>query len=404
MDDFIELEKARVIASRFIQSGRCDCENPDPNGPQLSEIHHEYRLGERAVAYEFPLNKDRMASGYLVISGSRAFQPILEYSTTGNSLRNELTHGLNGLISRLGVGVKSVQWFYCGPLDIVAEIKKIDGGYLYARIPNLKYFESTRQIILPIKAQRDKKWISEQWRIYESQDFPQPSLPCSKMFGVEAPLYNQTCYGSLLGVETTNAKNYCTPQCIVGCVATAWAMLAGAWEGLLGTGKIYADSPGWKADWQSSYGSPPPPGNEGVNRHMWKVNSYMGTTCAGNTNNSNAISGSRLFGDFGINWYWGSRDGVDYGFSAQINKYGQPFLLTAQSTWVPGEVDGHGVVVHGYNDNDCHLYISRGWGSAFPDVWIAFSSLSQVSVYFRANPPASAQGDTSETALPFVLQ
>jgi hypothetical protein len=66
-----------------------------------------------------------------------------------------------------------------------------------------------------------------------------------------------------------------------------------------------------------------------------------------------------------------------------VNKAGQPGLLTAQSVWVPGEPpDGHAFVIHGWNDNDQHVSICLGWGSAFPDKWIAFSTLSGVNAFF----------------------
>ncbi|MFL9897887.1 hypothetical protein PQR71_06895 [Paraburkholderia fungorum] len=399
----ITVDEARNIAIRFIEGGRYDCENPDPHGPQLSDHHHEYYLDGKAMAYEFPLTKNGNEQGYLLLSGYRGRQPILEYTSTGGSLRTTLNDCLRGLLNRLNILSVDIQWIYYGPLDIVAEVKMQNGKFLYARLPNIKYLESKEKIPFQAAPLSDEEWVAGRWRFYEGHDRSTAFRPCSKMFGYSAPLYNQTCYGSLLEIDILHTNNYCTPQCIVGCVATAWAMLAGTFESGVVTGKIYADSPDWQGSWQSSYGSPPPPGSIGVNRHMWNVNSYMGTTCAGNTSDSNTIAGSRLFRDFGVDWYWGSKTNADYSFAALINKNGYPFLLTAQSTWVPGEIDGHGVVVHGYNDNDAHLYITRGWGRAFPDVWIAFSSLSQVSVFFRAKPPASPAESDPTTALPFVL-
>ena len=391
----VSLEEARIVAMRFLSDTRYDCENPDPNGPKITAEHHEYVLNEKAVAYEFPLFKDGVESGYVIVSGDKREHPILEYVTTGSHLRSQLEACLRGFFARLNIESVAHRWHYFGPLDLVVEVQKPDARYLYARIPNLQFFESDKLVDFKYRKPAVSKFIEDRWKFYEGVGSPRANLPCSKMFGIGVSLYNQTCAGSLNAESPRQSQNYCTPQCIAGCVATAWVMLASAYESFMVTGKIFSDSPDWKSHWQSSYGNPPPPGSVGVNRHMWNVHAYMGTTCAGSTSDSNALAGSRLFSDFDLPWRFGYNDSIDYAFVAKGNKFGQPVLLTAQSQWVPGEVDGHGVVVHGYNDNDAHIYISRGWGAAFPDIWIAYSSLTQATLYFVASWTLSESGNSN---------
>jgi hypothetical protein len=115
---------------------------------------------------------------------------------------------------------------------------------------------------------------------------------------------------------------------------------------------------------------------------MWAAHGYMVTTCNGYTQGNYVLGGSLIFRDFGVNWVFGWRYGVDYAFASSVNKAHQPGLITAQSVWQPGPPDGHAVVTHGYNDNDQHLSVCLGWGSSWPDKWIAFSLLSGTDAHF----------------------
>jgi len=384
----IDAAYAAVIAARFLEREGCDCENPGPNCPQLSTDHYEYLAGDDSVVYEFPLINSGAQSGYIIISGSRALPPVLEFCPTGNPLREDLTKCLTGLTKLRALESKSLKWRYFGPLDLVAELELESGGYYYARLPNLLVLETSERIrVRAPKFSGSESWLEARWNYYESEKVPKGTLSCSTMFGIRPIKYNQTCESSLHSAEASmnNGPNYCTPSCIAGCVATGWTVLAGSWKGAANHGSelIFSDAPDWEKDWSSSYGGPPLPASKTVNRRMWAVRAYLGTSCNGNTTDTSAIAGSRLFSDYGLNWSWGSRNGVDYAFASSVNKAGQPGLLTAQSVWVPGEPpDGHAFVIHGWNDNDQHVSICLGWGSAFPDKWIAFSTLSSVNAFF----------------------
>ena len=386
--DAIDAEYAAVIAARFLQREGCDCENPGPDCPQLAAGHFEYLTGDDSVVYEFPLTNKGAKSGYIIISGSRTLPPVLEFCPTGNPLRENLIECLDGLTKLRALETKSVKWRYFGPLDLVAELELDRGRYYYARLPNLQVLETKERIrVRAPKHNGSKDWLKARWKYYESEKAPKGTLSCSKMFGLRPIRYNQTCESSIHPAERSKhtGPNYCTPSCIAGCVATGWTVLAGTWKGAAnhGSEKIFSDAPDWQKDWQSSYGGPPPPSSQAVNRRMWAVHAYLGTSCDGITNDSNTLAGSRIFSDYGVNWRWGARGGVDYAFASSVNKAAQPGLLTAQSVWVPGQPpDGHGIVTHGWNDNDQHLSICLGWGSSFPDKWIAFSTLSGVNAFF----------------------
>src|ERR1039457_1798282 len=119
----------------------------------------------------------------------------------------------------------------------------------------------------------------------------------------------------MLGGPVTlhEGPTYCTPSCIVGCVPTAWTVLASAWKEIAPKSvadKIFSDAPDWNQDWLSW--TPPPPGSQGVNRRMWAAHGYMVTTCNGYTQGNYVLGGSLIFRDFGVNWVFGWRYGVDY--------------------------------------------------------------------------------------------
>src|ERR1035441_3687766 len=101
----IDAAYAAVIAARFLEREGGDCENPGPNCPQLTTGHHEYLAGDDSVVYEFPLINNGAPSGYIIISGSRALSPVLEFCPTGNPLRENLTKCLTGL-TKLGARIK----------------------------------------------------------------------------------------------------------------------------------------------------------------------------------------------------------------------------------------------------------------------------------------------------------
>ena len=384
----INSEHAAVIATRFLERDGCDCENPGPDCPTLAGGHVEYLTGEDSLVYEFPLTNKGKQSGYVLISGSRTLPPVLEFCPVGNSLRDQLSECFAGLTKHRRLPAHSVVWRYFGPLDLVAELELDDGGYYYARLPNLRILQSRDRIHTPSpKHSGSYDWLATRWRYYESEKATKGNLSCSKMFGLKPIRYNQTCASSILPAEssTNNGPNYCTPSCIAGCVATAWTVLAGTWKGAVnhGSEKIFSDAPDWAKDWASSYGGAPPPASQGVNRRMWAVHKYLQTSCSGNTSDGYTIAGRRIFSDYGVNWNWGSRYGTDYAFASSINKAAQPGLITAQSVWIPNEPpEGHGIVTHGWNDNDQHLWICLGWGSSFPDKWIAFSTLSSPNAFF----------------------
>lgn len=366
--DLIDVSHAATIAARFLERGGCNCENPVPPCPQLTGEHFEYLTGEDSVIFEFPLKKKRAKSGYILISGSRDLPPVLEFCPTGRSLRGNLINGLLGLTRLRRLNSKSVAWRYFGPLDFVAELRLERGGYYYARLPNLRVVETRRRIQALDHFHRGQdQWIEARWKYYEAERASRGALSCGKMFGIRPFKYNQTCESSLhLGKSSdSNGSNYCTPSCIVGCVPTAWAVLASAWKSsAIGVShRLFGDAPDWDRDWPSAVGGPPRPVSKVVNREMCKLRTYVGTSCTGETPDRSTILGSLIFDDYAVKWKWGSRKGVDYAFASSVNKapVRQPGLLTAKSVWNPSAPpDGHAFVTHGFNDNEEHLYICLG--------------------------------------------
>lgn len=395
---------AAAIATRFLERDGCDCEYPGPDCPQVGTTHYEYLTGDDSVVYEFPLINKQGKSGYIIVSGTRALPPILEFCPTGDSLRETLVASLAELAKHRELPPMPLNWRYFGPLDLVVELQRPRGGYYYARLPNLRVIELQDRI--RVKAPEyhgSDEWLTNRWKYYDTENAPKGGLSCSRMFGVTTVRYNQTCQSS---VTSKTGPNYCTPSCIVGCVATAWTVLAATWKSAAqwGSEKIFSDAPDWKKDWWYWQNGHPLPMSEVVNRRMWDVHGYMKTECNGNTADYHTIVGSQLFADYGVNWKWGARVGVDYGFASSINKAGQPGLLTAQSVWNPGEPpEGHGFVIHGWNDNDQHLFICLGWGGGYPDKWIAFSVLNSVNGFYVAQRVQSPSSDADYLTIPATL-
>ena len=55
--EFVPLAAAAKVAQTFLSIGRYDCENPDPNRPQLTGEYHKIRLFSESIAYSFLSNE-----------------------------------------------------------------------------------------------------------------------------------------------------------------------------------------------------------------------------------------------------------------------------------------------------------------------------------------------------------
>lgn len=398
--EFVPLAAAAKVAQTFLSIGRYDCENPDPNRPQLTGEYHKIRLFSELIAYLFPLERGHQASGFLIISGDRAFAPILDYCTSGPNPKLYFDSFLRTYWEDLGRPVRFVDYIYFGPFDFIAEIHFSDGSTGYSRLPNFHYLDKWNNSgSLSPNILQDETKVRIQWEMYLRDDFPIPGFECSKMFGWAPVPYNQTCHSASEKLRTKSSINYCSPNCIAGCSPVAWMVLANAFRGFdYSRFPLLSDASDWHVPWESSYGGPPKAGSKVVNNRLWELHDYMSTDCFGSTDADYIQSGRHLFNIYNLNWKWGLYDQFPYGYSRAVNKGGLAYLLSAQSNWTGSGSEGHSFVVRGFNDNTEHIYVSLGWGSAFPDRWIPYSMLADPSAVYVSSFSAT-EDESKEIAV-----
>ena len=222
----VGLETARHVAERFLAFGRGDCENPTPSGPRwtLDNSYSQYVLNTSFSAYEFYFRQNDIWSGYVIISGDRDIQPILNYSKHGPGLQHILNQDLNEFLSSNAIEIKQHRWIYGGPFDFIAEIVDWRGSYHYMRVPHDEYFASSRKHSFTVTNYADIAWVSDRWELYESDHSLRLSGPCDAMNRFSPVNYQQTCRDTISDEISGSPSNRCTPKCISGCFPVAWAV------------------------------------------------------------------------------------------------------------------------------------------------------------------------------------
>lgn len=129
-----------------------------PTCPRVVFEPFEYRTSDDSLAYEFTLYEQGNESGYILVAGSRALPPILEYCASGSRLSNLVRRNADELFLRIrALRAVSTTWRYFGPLDIAAEFELSNGHYCYARFPNLHVTQRPARILF---SKQDTKYAA----------------------------------------------------------------------------------------------------------------------------------------------------------------------------------------------------------------------------------------------------
>ncbi|NLS69339.1 hypothetical protein E3H11_10485 [Bradyrhizobium brasilense] len=402
MNEIVSPTIARRIARAFIgDRANWDCESP---GPQLriSKGVRRLWLSETIPLYEFGIETaEGKQSGYVLIAGSTDFTPIVQYCVTGggfvSTLRSDLSHFLRSSAfasSKLTGKVKLAKFFYLSPFDVVAEIARGQGNYLYVRVPNIEFRETKER--LSLKQNRSGQSFRDRWEYYlRPSDIPLP-FDC-KVLSWHAPKrYQQTCRPGVGGNQTQ-----CGGNCVSGCSAVAWATLAGSFMSYAEFSNIEVDGPHFGIEWPTlEYWKPADPIVDSV---IWAAHGYLPTSCDGKTKTTDLPTGAWIFHRYGYDCTFGLQP-ADVMFARALIRGGFTFILSAQSHWTgTAEVDGHSVVVYGYNTSNFkdHVLICLSWGTNYDDTWISMSQLSEsCACYLSSHRPYPVVGGEVSTGSP----
>jgi hypothetical protein len=391
---FIDAIRAAAIANRFLEERGSDGGGVVPRHTSLGGRYYKYLTSNDSTVYEFSVTRGDTQAGYILISGTLDLPPVLGYCPTGKPLRSILTQCVEDFIRLRNLLPTSVEWRYFGPFDHVAEIKLAGGDYCYARFPNYLVTQSKSRIVHPPRMEWvDVAWINDRWEYYSRDDRPKVVRPLGIINGCRPYKYQQTCQSSLEegGPDPHHiGLNYCSPSCIAGCTPTSWAILASAFKGLQNIASIFNDAPDWNIDWPTNgVGGHPLPASQAVNGRIWELRNYMQTDCQGGTDfGVHLLFGSYVFSQYDVNWEWRwtagpGAIGAYWEVQRQIETYGRPVSLSANSNWQSGQPrDGHSVVAYGCNDGERQVFVCYGWGSDFADAWIPCSIMGGMEVCY----------------------
>lgn len=345
----------------------------------------------------------RSQSGYMIVCGDRRLPPVLEYSSSGPTLSDQIDFLCAPALRQSGMQRETIRSHYASSTEIYLEFEGDDGAFHYLNVPNLYVLNTRRRVVIDRQPEQvfDSKIVDATWGTFTPGapgDLPEIILQFFRPVR-----YQQNCdkYGALMTdckIEFQLTQSYCAPNAIAGCVPVAWAMLMSSWKraGFFGAQNIWANSTCWDKDWPSYGGWANPSQCPEVEKTIWKLHAMMGTTSEGGTFDNATLAGAGIFADYGLSWRFAQAQNQNFEFAISVIQHGQPLLWTANGIWssllaeqvsspVPGGV-GHGVVAYGYKKSDRTLYIALGWGSSYSDKYINYDQYRLTNcIYMTSN-------------------
>jgi len=372
----------------------------------LGSCTHVFWWDDVTPLFEYSLQSaDGEPAGYIILSGSKALPPVMEYASEGEVLSSLLTKHIGSRLNSLKGGSSCVKWYYFSPLELVSQISFSNSSevhyFAYPTLENIKLDLGELRIERNPRDFWSEREVQFEWHqlenIYSLASEPRVTLDFARPVKYQQGCnnYGFTAYGLIEAFDTASNQTYCSPHCIAGCVPVAWAMEASAFKrgNCFGSAaKIWPNSSCWNRDWSSSTN---PNICEEVSATIWKAHDYCSTSCDGSVDYGHLISGQAIFPNvFNLNYRFYLKSDLDFsGIQDVIGRAHQPFILRGDGQWQkylamhltsfqysatasPGETEGHAVLCYGYDSIGTKAYICMGWGSSFPDKWIDINSIS----------------------------
>lgn len=371
-------EKALRIAHQFIGRNQklatvgaiaptwLDRELPPPDRRPFFVYHWD----DRRELVEMPLwdATRRVQSGYVIVSPDPTLPPVLQYSLEGAPLSQTLSDWCKRYLSSVREPAEDVSFWFFDSFEIAARIRFAGrSGEVFVRFPDQEVLElDQRAAIIRTPPIRWRREVEDLWGHLASPELQGLARGQRVLWHRRPVRYNQL---------TEDGR-------IMGCTPVAWAMLASAMKlsPVGGSHRIWEGSRCWNLEWTSSSRC------EEVRAAIWRFHAAMGTSADGATTTNRIQDGEKVFPElWGIDWDWEDDGNDDWGNVTEIINRDRPFLFSAQGHWREvleklgargpalgrGKV-GHSVVCYGYDDANCMMQVSLGWGTGTDDHGIAF--------------------------------
>jgi hypothetical protein len=367
------------------------------------DAYNVFWWNDEVRLYDIPLEnkKTKERSGYILVSESRDLPPILEYSTEGNSLKQQVDEFLIPALAISDIDASPLKYHFINSLELYVTVEDhaTDSSFM-VNIPNLYTIKDDLKTSLhriPSEVYNPAK-VKDYWSELEddARESPNTELVLTNRKPV---MYQQNCESyslrELCKLDTSTSNSPCNPKAISGCAPVAWAMLLSSWKkiNMTGTDQIWKGSSTWSTNWPSYMTPTNPSQSAEVEQTIWKVHEILGTDDNGGTVNTKIPDGEKIMETFNLSWNFHRSTSGSFSFAKElIGQAGQPFIFDGYGTW-SREKAGHAVVVYGYRDLGEKLYVSRGWGKSFTDIWISNANYSNKGYTYRVtdeedkNPP-----------------
>ncbi|MEM6686382.1 MAG: hypothetical protein AAF617_11420 [Bacteroidota bacterium] len=355
-----------------------------------NEIQNKFWWNDTICLYDIPLEnkKTRERSGYLLVSESRELPPVLEYATTGLSLKESIDQLLVPALAISKIKATPNTYYFVSSTELYVSLEDVSSKEeVLINIPDLYVLTNDiravsqrvpADIFDPITIERYWEELSEV-RTQSSSSKVLPAVPVR---------YQQNCSAYTLGevctIDRSSGNPLCHPNRISGCVPVAWAMLLSAYKRaeISGEDKIWHGHSCWELEWSGNVGTSNPSKCAEVEKTIWKLHKLMGTSAAGGTKRTDTIKGKEILKEFGLTWDIEYAEKKDFKFLQQIIDSDEPFLFSDTRDWSRDKA-GHCVVAYGYEREGSMLKVSLGWGKSTDDRWINFDQLSGSAVTYR---------------------
>ncbi len=342
--------------------------------------------------YDIPLINivTKKSAGYFLVSESKQLPPIIEYSTEGLSLKEQIDANIYHVLKETEIKGVPLNYYFMNSTEIYVEIQtEVGKGNFVLNIPNL--FVIQKNSLESHNNRRNPQDYFDGittlnlWNTIENNDVINQT---SRVLHWRKPTrYQQNCDSYLFeencSINFNTPQHYCTPRAISGCTPVAWAMLLSSWKkSTMGNAyiKIWERSNCWDIEWPS-YGSRSNPSQCSiVELDIWKIGRYMNTTRDGATSFNQIINGGKIFSDYGLSWKFYRASNESFEWAVKIIDAGQAFMFGGTGEWslskktfipaIKAEESGHSTVAYGYSKPDRTLLVSLGWGTFYSNKWI----------------------------------